>query len=138
MIRGFMGAVGKNVLRKEGREKLTGAARYVADVEVPGALWGLTVRSPHAHARIRSITRDPAFDWTGVTVLTAADLEKMGCENVVALIVDDQPFLAKELVQHPEEPVALIAAETRERAEAAARALRVDYEPLAAVLDFET
>ncbi len=129
--------VGTNARRKEAVDKLTGAALYVGDLDVPDALWGLTVRSPHAHARIRSITRDDSFDWSRVTVVTAADVWKMGCENVVQLIVDDQPFLAKDVVEHPEEPVALIAAETRERAEEAARHLKVEYEPLEPVLDFE-
>src|SRR5688572_3416727 len=129
--------VGTNVRRKEGLEKLTGAAQYVADVAVPDALWGHTVRSPHARARIRAIRRDPAFDWNGVTVVTAADLPGLGCGNVVQLIVDDQPFLAEEEVAHPEEAVALVAAETRERAEEAARHLTVEYEALAPQFDAE-
>ena len=131
------GVVGTNVRRKEGIEKLTGKAAYVADLEVPGALWGHTVRSPHAHARVTSIRRDPAFDWSRVTVVTAADLPSLGCGNVVQLIVDDQPFLAEEVVRHPEEAVALIAAPTRELAEEAARHLHVEYEPLVPVLDPE-
>ncbi|MBZ0090577.1 MAG: hypothetical protein K8H90_09385, partial [Thermoanaerobaculia bacterium] len=54
--------VGTDVLRREGREKLTGEARYVADLEVPGAWWGVTVRSPHPRARLLAIDRDPGYD----------------------------------------------------------------------------
>ncbi len=128
-------SVGANVRRKEGLEKLTGRALYVQDLEVPGAWWGTTVRSPHPRAKIRSIARDPAFDWRDVTVVTAADLPALGAGNVVQLIVDDQPFLADGVAEHREEAVALVAAPTRERAEAAARAVRVEYEPLPAVLE---
>jgi CO/xanthine dehydrogenase Mo-binding subunit len=129
--------VGRDVLRLEGRAKLAGTARYVADLDVPGALWGLTVRSPHPHAELLAIRRDPAFDWTGVTVVTGADLARLGCENVVALIEDDQPFLVERISRHAEEPVALVAAPTREAAEAAARHLVIEWRPLAAELDFE-
>jgi len=129
-------SVGTNVPRLEGRDKLTGAARYVADLDVDGALWGLTVRSPHAHARILSITPDPSFDWDSVTLVTAADLARLGLANVVALIEEDQPFLADGVTRHPEEAVALVAAPTREAAEAAAAALRIDYEALAPELDY--
>ena len=132
------GVVGTNVRRKEALDKLTGRALYVADLAVPGALWGLTVRSPHAHAKITSIRREPGFDWSGVTVITAADLPGLGCGNVVQLIVDDQPFLAEDVVTHPEEAVALIAAPTREHAEEAARHLKIDYEPLPPLFDAES
>jgi len=128
--------VGTDVLRREGREKLTGGALYVADLDVPGAWWGTTVRSPHPHARILSIDRGRVTD-PDVVVVTAEDLIRAGRENVVHLIVDDQPFLAQDLVRHAEEAVALVAAPTRERAERAAAALEVRYEPLAPLLDFE-
>ena len=129
-------SVGQNVRRKEGFDKLTGAAKYVADVATD-AWTGLTLRSPHAHAKIVRIVKDPAFDWREAVVVTAADLKSHGWENVVQLIVDDQPFLAEHEVNHPEEPVALVAAPTRERAEEAARHVTVEYEKLAPQLDFE-
>ncbi|MGH8597907.1 MAG: hypothetical protein ACREXT_14715, partial [Gammaproteobacteria bacterium] len=61
-------AVGQNVLRKEGYEKLTGAARYVDDIALDGMLHGKTVRSTIPRGRIKSITFDPAFDWSRVVV----------------------------------------------------------------------
>ena len=122
--------VGRNVLRHEGREKVTGEALYVADLAVPDAWWGTTVRSPHPRARLVSIRRDPAFDWREAVVVTAADLERDGLENVAHLLTDDQPFLAGASVEHREEPVALVAAPTREAAERAAARLEIAYEPL--------
>ncbi len=129
--------VGTDVLRREGREKLTGDALYVADLEVPGAWWGTTVRSPHARARLLAVERDPAYDWSRAVVVTAADLATAGRSNVVHLIQEDQPFLAGDRIEHAEEPVALVAAPTREEAERAAAHLRVRYAPLAPELDFE-
>ncbi len=129
--------VGRNVLRREGYEKLTGCARYVADLDVPGAWWGTTVRAPHARARLLEIRRDPGFDWGEVVVVTAADLARCGRTNIVALISDDQPFLVAELAEHPEEAVALVAAPTREAAERAAAHLEARYEKLSPELDFE-
>jgi CO/xanthine dehydrogenase Mo-binding subunit len=132
-----MRVVGRNVLRREGYEKLTGRALYVADLDLPGAWWGTTVRSPHARARLIEIRRDPAFDWSEAVVVTAADLARAGRTNIVSLISDDQPFLVTERVEHPEEAVALVAAPTREAAERAAAHLEVRYEELPAELDYE-
>jgi CO/xanthine dehydrogenase Mo-binding subunit len=129
--------VGTNVLRREGYEKLTGQALYIADLDLPGAWWGHTVRSPHARARLLAIDRDPAFDWSKVAVVTAADLERAGRGNVAHLITDDQPFLVASVAEHPEEAVALVAAPTRELAEEAARHLALRWETLAPELDFE-
>lgn len=130
-------SVGVNVLRREGREKLTGRASYASDLAVPEAWWGLTVRSPHARSRIVAIERHPGYDWSRCAVVTAADLERAHRANVVHLIADDQPFLAAEISEHAEEPVALVAAPTRVEAERAAAHLRIRYARLPAVLDFE-
>ncbi len=129
--------VGKNVLRHEGFGKLTGRARYVADLDVPGAWWGVTVRAPHARARLLEIRRDPSFEWGGAVVVTADDLARFGRTNIVALIGEDQPFLVAGLAEHPEEAVALVAAPTREAAERAAAHLEARYEELPSELDFE-
>jgi CO/xanthine dehydrogenase Mo-binding subunit len=125
-------SVGLNVPRLEGHAKVTGAARYLDDLDVPGVLHGRTVRSPVAHGRITKVELDPAFDWSGVVV---ADHRDIPGENVVALIEDDQPLLAADVVRHAEEPILLVAHESAERAEAARRAVRVEIEPLPAVLD---
>ena len=127
-------SVGENLIRKDGRAKVTGAAAYVDDIRPEGCLYGATVRSTHAHARIANVRADSAFDWTDITVVTARDIPG---ENVVALMTDDQPVLADGLVRHATEPIALVAAPTRDQAQAAAQHILVDYEPLEPLFDFE-
>jgi len=120
--------------RREGAAKLAGAACFVDDLHPEGCWHGITLRSPHAHARIRSMTFDPSVDWSAFCVVTAADIPGT---NHVHLITDDQPCLAGSVVRHREEPVVLLAHPDREALEAARGAVRIDYEPLAAVLDME-
>jgi CO/xanthine dehydrogenase Mo-binding subunit len=128
------GSVGVSIPRLEAYEKVTGAALYLDDLRVPGTLHGRTVRSTVARGRIRKITLDPAFDWTGVTV---ADHKDIPGENVVALIEDDQPLLAAHEIRHAEEPILLLAHESAERVEKALHAVRVEVEPLEPVLTVE-
>ena len=104
------GTNARSPLRREGPDKLTGAARFTDDLVVPGAWFGVTVRSTEPHARLLGIDLDPAFDWSWVVVVTAADIPG---ENVVDLIVDDQPALVADEIRHVAEPVALVAAPTR-------------------------
>jgi CO/xanthine dehydrogenase Mo-binding subunit len=125
-------AVGRSVLRRDGPDKVTGLARFTDDLVFPDAWFGLTVRSEVPHARLVRIERDPAFDWSTVVVVTAADIPG---ENVVALIADDQPALVADEIRHVAEPVALVAAPDLATARAARAALRVVAEPLPAVLD---
>jgi len=126
-------SVGASPPRVDGAAKVTGAARYVDDLQPDGALFGRTVRSEVARGVLTGIERDPDFDWEGVTIVTAEDVPG---RNVVSLIVDDQPALVPVggTVRHVAEPLALVAAPTKERAEAARAALRVTVEPRPAVL----
>jgi len=89
--------VGKPVPRKEGRQKVTGESKYVDDLSFPGMLHGVTVRSPLPRGRIRNIEFTGDLPWHEFTIVTAQDIPG---ENCVALIVDDQPCLAAELVNH--------------------------------------
>src|SRR5438445_13142963 len=84
-------AVGRSVPRREGADKVTGRARYTDDITVQGAWSGRTIRSTIARGAIRSITLDPAFDWSRVVVVTADDIPG---DNVVQLLREDQPGLA--------------------------------------------
>ena len=127
-------AVGQNVLRKEGYEKLTGAARYIDDIALDGMLYGKTIRSRVARGRIKSITFDTSLDWSSIIVAQYRDIPG---ENFVALIENDQPLLVEEDVRHHDEPILLIAAETRQLAEQAARAINIEYEELEPVLTIE-
>src|SRR5579872_7387909 len=126
--------IGRSVPRKEGRAKVTGQALYVDDVTPAGVLHGVTVRSPIARGRIRNIHFDPAISWNEFVVVTAADIPGL---NVVKLITDDQPYLASSLVNHPEEPVVLIAHRDRARADEARRHVRIEIDPLPAVLNVD-
>ena len=126
--------IGRSVLRKEGRAKVTGQALYVDDVTPAGMLHGVTVRSPVARGRITGITFDPAVPWDEFVVVTAADIPG---KNRVKLIADDQPYLASDAVNHAEEPVVLIAHRDRARADDARRRVTIEIEPLPAVLTID-
>jgi CO/xanthine dehydrogenase Mo-binding subunit len=121
--------------RADAVPKTTGEFAYSSDLNAPGMLWGHTLRSPHAHARIVSIDISQAVAMPGVhAVLTHADVPG---ENRYGLEFRDQPVLADERVRYQGEPVAVVAAEHPEQARRAAEAVRVEYEPLELVVDME-
>ncbi|MFA6028267.1 MAG: xanthine dehydrogenase family protein molybdopterin-binding subunit [Elusimicrobiota bacterium] len=121
-----MASVGADVPRKEGPEKLVGAAKYIDDYELPGCLYGVTVRSSIPHGRIKRIHYAPHFPWAEYVVAVAKDIPG---RNVVACIDMDQPLLAATEVRHPMEPIALIAHPDRARAYEALQHVTVEYEP---------
>ena len=127
-------ARGAGPLRREGPAKLTGAAKYADDLVFPGAWFGATIRSTDAHARFVALDLDPAFDWSSVVVVTAADIPG---DNIVSSIKADQPILVPVggEIQHHAEPLALLAAPDRATLRAARAAVRVRTEPLPAVFD---
>ncbi|HUQ86312.1 MAG TPA: xanthine dehydrogenase family protein molybdopterin-binding subunit [Vicinamibacterales bacterium] len=114
------GAVGRNVTRKEGADKVTGAARYIDDLTFPGLLHARTIRSTIPCGEILGV--ECAFDRTGFTIVDHRDIPG---RNVVALIDDDQPCLAERTVRHVAEPILLLAHEDREQLRAAS--VRIDY-----------
>ncbi len=122
--------VGAPVPRKEGRDKVTGAARYVDDMVLPGMLYGATVRSSIARGKIRKISYGPGIPWEEFVTVTAKDIPGKNC---IALILDDQPCLAAETVNHPEEPILLLAHADRHKLRKAVEAISIEYEPLPAV-----
>ncbi len=139
---------GERVQRNEDERLLTGRALFVDDVELPGMLHAAFLRSPHAHARIRSIDVTAALRREGVVaVYTAADLGdywRPGPLLVPPPPIDGAVFnertqvpLAKDKVRHAGEPVALVIADSRYVAEDALAEIVVDYEPLPAVVDLE-
>jgi CO/xanthine dehydrogenase Mo-binding subunit len=125
-----MPVVGTSVPRKDGIGKASGAARYADDLRFPGLLYGRTIRSTIPSGRIRAVRL--AFDPDGFTV---ADHRDIPGRNVVALIEDDQPFLAVEAIRHAAEPILLLAHPDREKLLAAEVA--IDYEETPPVLDPE-
>ena len=130
-----LGRVGEIVPRADGVPKVTGEFAYSSDLQAAGMLWGQTVRSPHAHARINAIDVSAALALPGVhAVLTHDDVPG---EKRYGLEFQDQPVLAFERVRYYGEPVALVAAEHPEQARRAAELIRVDYEPLEPIADAE-
>jgi CO/xanthine dehydrogenase Mo-binding subunit/CO/xanthine dehydrogenase FAD-binding subunit len=126
-----MKQVGQRVRGIDWQQRTSGQLAYVADVPLEGILFGAILRSSHNHARIRSIDTSDARALPGVhAVITAADLPK-GKRYVHEGAADRAP-MAEEVVRFIGEEVAAVAAKTPEIAEAALRAIRVDYEPLPA------
>ena len=129
------GRVGERVTGVGGVPKVTGEFAYSSDLQAAGMLWGCTVRSPHAHARIVSIAVSEALTMPSVhAVLTHEDVPG---EKRYGLEFSDQPVLAIDRVRYFGEPVALVAAEHPEQARRAAERIRVEYEPLELVVDPE-
>jgi CO/xanthine dehydrogenase Mo-binding subunit len=126
--------IGKPVPRKEGRAKVTGAALYVDDLDAPGMLHGVTVRSTVPRGRVTGVTFGEGVPWEEFTVVTAKDIPGA---NYVALILNDQPYLADGVVNHAEEPLLLLAHEDKYLLEEARRLVHVEYEPLPAVFNLE-
>ncbi len=123
-----MKAVGRNVLRKDGIDKVRGTSKYVDDMLLPGMLYGRTIRSTVASATIASV--DLAFDTSGFTVVNFSDIPG---RNVVALIDADQPALAERVVRHVAEPILLLAHENRETLWSVEP--RIEYQPQTPLFD---
>ena len=118
------------IMRVDGPEKVSGAATFAGDVRLPGLLVGVALRSPLPHARILGIDVSAAREVPGVrAVLTAADLPDVR----IGKTLYDMPLLARDRVRHVGEKVAVVAAESRDAAEAALAAIKVDYEELPAI-----
>lgn len=124
--------VGKPIGRVDGPEKVTGKARYTADVLLPGFVWGKALRSPLPHAKIVRVETAKAKALPGVlAVLTAKDLPNV----LVGRRMFDMPILARDRVRFIGEKVAAVAAENPETAEEALQLIEVEYEDLPAVFD---
>jgi len=128
--------VGTSLPRVDGVAKVTGRARYLDDLDAPGAWHGATVRSNVPHGVLEGFELDPAFDWSQVVIATAADVPG---RNVIALIEDDQPALVAigSPVMHHDEALALVAAPTRALAFEAKRAIKPKIRPLPAIFSVE-
>src|SRR5882724_4328747 len=135
--------VGKSIPRKEGRKKVIGQALYVDDLKFDKMLHGVTVRSSIARGRIKSVSfeQPPAtaggsdfIPWDEFTIVTAKDIPG---ENYVALILNDQPYLADNFVNHPEEPIVLLAHRDKYLLEEARRHVRIEYEEMPAVFSLQ-
>ena len=126
-------SVGQSLRKVEGLDKAVGAAIYADDIVLPGMLHAKTLRSPHCHARIRSIDASAALALPGVVaVITGADLPtKYG----VIPWTQDEHALAVDKVRFIGDEVAAVAAVDEDTANAALKLIQVDYEVLEAWLD---
>ncbi len=126
--------VGQPMLRKEGVAKVCGRAQYIDDLTLPDMLHGATVRSSIARGRILGIEFGEGVPWDEFVIVTATDIPG---ENEIALINHDWPCLAAEFVNHPEEPIVLLAHRDRHLLRKAVAAVRVRYEEWPAVFTIE-
>jgi carbon-monoxide dehydrogenase large subunit len=140
--------IGRSLRRLEDTRFLTGQGRYVDDIDMPGQLHSVVLRSPHGHAAIAGIDTAEAREMAGVHgVFTAADLDADGIgllpciakvATIAPMIVPPRRALALDRVRHVGDPVAFVVADTRDQARAAAEQIVVAYRPLPAVLDAVT
>lgn len=129
------GKVGESVPRPDGAPKTSGSFMFSSDLWSDGMLWGQTLRSPHARARILDVDISEALRIDGVrAVLTHEDVPGSG---YYGLDRPDQPVLAKDVVRYCGEPIVVLAADHPETARRAADAIRVSYELLPACCDPE-
>ena len=133
---------GQSITRVEDARLLTGQGRFTDDLSRPGMLYGVTLRSPHAHAEIKDIDVSAALDVPGVVaVYTHKDVEGYGpIPCLVPLsgeVKTPRVLLADDRVRFVGDGVAFVVAETREAARAGAEAIFVDYEELPAVASIE-
>ena len=124
--------VGHSVRRLDVVEKVTGRARYVTDMELPGMLHAKLLRSFHAHARIRGVRVEAAQSQKGIrAVVTSGDLA--WCDPYFGPALRDRPILAVDVARYEGEPVAAVVADTEEAAAEALALVDVEYEELPAV-----
>ncbi|MCI0825427.1 MAG: xanthine dehydrogenase family protein molybdopterin-binding subunit, partial [Chloroflexi bacterium] len=136
---------GSGIRRREDPRLITGTATYTDDIKLQGLVHAAILRSIHAHARIRSIDTSAAKSAPGVlAVFTGADtdgvLNPIPCAWVVPdsdVKTVDYPPMAKDVVRHVGEPVAVVVAEDRYQAEDAMELIDVDYEPLPVIINPE-
>ncbi|MFA9459937.1 aerobic carbon-monoxide dehydrogenase large subunit [Thiohalorhabdus methylotrophus] len=122
--------------RKEDPRFIQGKGNYVDDIKLPGMLHGDFVRSPFAHARIKSINKEPALNHPGVhAVLTAEDLKPLNLHWMPTLAGDMQAVLADEKVAFQNQEVAMVIADDRYIAADATELVEVEYEELPVLVD---
>ena len=139
--------IGSSVRRKEDLRFVQGAGKYTDDMNLDGQVHAYILRSPHAHATIRSIDTTAARDSAGVVaVFTSEDMSEVGgipcgwqvhSKDGSAMAEPKHPVLAEGKVRHVGDPVAVVVAESRVQARDAAESIVVDYDVLDAVVDMQ-
>ena len=135
--------IGQNTVRPDGVDKVTGRAGYAADNTMPGMIWGKVLRSPHAHAVIKSIDTSKAEKLPGVkAVVTGKDFVDFPLDKPVALGIQDMRWMSRNIMAREKalfhgHPVAAVAAINEEVAAAACALIEVDYQVLPHAIDIE-
>src|SRR5271154_5236526 len=128
--------IGQRTIRPDGAEKVTGRAAFAADTNMPGMIWGKVLRSPHPHARIKSIDTSKAEALPGVkAVVTARDVVDFPIDKSVMLGIQDMRWMCRNVMARdkalfPGHPVAAVAATTEAIAAQACELIEIDYEVL--------
>ena len=125
--------IGESTQRPDGVAKLSGNFAYGSDLWIDGMLWGATLRSPYAHAKLAKLDITPAVVMSGVrAVLTQDDVPG---RPTFGQVEQDQPVLCDGVARYWGEPVAIVAADDQETARAAVEAIVVEWEPLPPITD---
>src|SRR5437868_6798583 len=138
--------IGQPVKRREDQRFLTGAGHFTDDIDLPGQAWGYVLRSPHAHARIRSLDTAAKAAPGVLAIYTIADLDAEGIQEIPTqakvagrdgseMFAPTRPVLARGAVRFVGDPVAYVVAESLEQARDAAELIDVDYEGLPAITE---
>ncbi len=135
--------IGRSLKRFEDPRLLVGEGRFIDDMQLPGMLHAVVLRSPHAHARVLSVEASSAAGQPGViTVLTARELDgevrdipRRVVEDLSGVELPEHPVLAVDRVCYVGQPVAIVVAESLALAEDAAEHVEIAYEPLPPVVD---
>src|SRR3954462_352778 len=128
--------IGQRTIRPDGADKVTGRAAFAADTNMPGMIWGKVLRSPHPHARIKSIDTSKAEALPGVkAVVTARDIVDFPVDKSVMLGIQDMRWMCRNVMARdkalfPGHPVAAVAATSEAIAAKACELIEVDYEVL--------
>jgi CO/xanthine dehydrogenase Mo-binding subunit len=132
-----MKAVGARLPRYDGLAQVTGRIAYVDDVRIPGTLWTKALRSPHHYAAIERLDTSKAEELPGVhAVITHEDVPHNVYGHLEALGVPaDEPLLAEDEVRYKGQPIAAVAAETEEIAQAAVELIEIEYEEREPIVD---
>ena len=135
--------IGKRTIRPDGADKVTGQATFGADTTMPGMIWGKVLRSPHAHANIRSIDTSKAESLPGVkAVITSVDVTNYPLDKPVILGIQDMRWMTRNVMAREKalfhgHPVAAVAATSQKIADQACKLIEVDYEVLPWVVEID-
>ena len=135
--------IGKRTIRPDGDDKVTGRATFGADFSQPGMIWGKVLRSPHPHARIKSINLEKAAALPGVkAVMSGKDLVEFPLDKPVIVGIQDMRWMCRNVMARDKalfagHPVAAVAATSARIAAQALKLIEVGYEVLPWVIDVE-